>query len=46
MLRAKEAALLSVRRDLFEGMLQIAKTGYGPDNQIASIGCSIKWREK
>ncbi|MSQ05150.1 MAG: thioredoxin family protein [Nitrosomonadaceae bacterium] len=42
----KEAALLSVRRDLFEGMLQIAKTGCGPDNQIVSIGCSIKWREK
>lgn len=40
----KEAAPTDVRRDLFEGMLQVAKTGTGPENQIPSIGCSIKWR--
>ncbi len=40
----KEAAPPDARRDLFEGMLQVAKTGLGPDNQIPSIGCSIKWR--
>lgn len=40
----KEAAPADVRRDLFEGMLQVAKTGAGPENQIPSIGCSIKWR--
>jgi len=40
----KEAAPKDVRRDLFEGMLQVAKTGTGPENQIPSIGCSIKWR--
>ena len=40
----KEAAPADVRRDLFEGMLQVARTGRGPENQIPSIGCSIKWR--
>ncbi|SFE94457.1 thioredoxin family protein [Nitrosomonas sp. Nm166] len=40
----KEAAPADVRRDLFEAMLQIAKTGRGPKDQIPSIGCSIKWR--
>lgn len=40
----KEAAPADVRRDLFEGMLQVAKTGRGPNEQIPSIGCSIKWR--
>ena len=40
----KEAAPADVRRDLFEAMLQVARTGRGPENQIPSIGCSIKWR--
>jgi peroxiredoxin len=40
----KEAAPASVRRDLFEAMKEIAKTGRGPSEQIASIGCSIKWK--
>ena len=40
----KEAAPDDARRDLFEGMLQVAETGHGPDKQIPSIGCSIKWR--
>jgi len=34
----------NARRDLFEAMLQIARTGQGPKDQIASIGCSIKWK--
>jgi peroxiredoxin len=33
------------RRDLFEAMKQIADTGRGPQEQIPSMGCSIKWRE-
>jgi peroxiredoxin len=33
------------RRDLFEAMKQIAETGQGPAEQIASMGCGIKWRE-
>jgi peroxiredoxin len=40
----KEAAPSSVRRDLFEAMKEIAKTGQGPREQIPSIGCSIKWK--
>ncbi len=33
------------RRELVEAMKQIAETGKGPEDQIASMGCSIKWRE-
>jgi hypothetical protein len=33
-----------VRRELFEAMLQLARTGEGPKDQIPSVGCSIKWR--
>ena len=40
----KEAAPATVRRDLFEAMRQIARTGQGPRQQIPSIGCSIKWK--
>ncbi|MDP1766415.1 MAG: thioredoxin family protein [Methylotenera sp.] len=32
-------------RDLFYAMKQIADTGAGPKEQIASIGCSIKWSQ-
>ena len=41
----KQAAPPDVRRDLFEGMREVARTGFGPREQIPSIGCSIKWRE-
>ncbi len=34
----------SARRELFEAMVQIATSGKGPKVQIASMGCSIKWR--
>lgn len=40
----KETAPAGVRRDLFEAMSQVAKTGHGPREQIPSMGCSIKWR--
>ena len=40
----KEAAP-DAQRDLFEAMLQVARTGQGPSEQLASMGCSIKWRE-
>lgn len=33
-----------LRRDLFEAMKQVAETGRGPETQIASMGCSIKWK--
>ena len=32
------------RRELFEAMKQVAETGKGPEHQIPSMGCSIKWR--
>jgi peroxiredoxin len=32
-------------RELFNAMVQIARTGAGPAKQAASIGCSIKWRQ-
>jgi peroxiredoxin len=31
-------------RELYNAMTQVARTGKGPANQTASIGCSIKWR--
>jgi peroxiredoxin len=37
-------AVPQARRELFEAMVQIARTGRGPAEQIASIGCSIKWK--
>lgn len=40
----KEAGPADLRRDLFEAMVQVAQTGHGPQDQIPSIGCSIKWR--
>ena len=30
--------------DLLKSMKQIAKTGNGPQNQIPSAGCGIKWK--
>ena len=41
----KEAGSAEVRRDLYEAMVEVAKTGRGPAEQVASIGCSIKWKE-
>ena len=32
------------RRELYDAMIQIARTGHGPADQVASIGCSIKWK--
>jgi peroxiredoxin len=41
----KETAPADVRRDLFEAMKQVALTGKGPEEQVPSMGCSIKWRD-
>ena len=41
----KQAAPADARRDLFEAMRVVAATGQGPQEQVAAIGCSIKWRE-
>ena len=42
----KEAASADVRRDLFEGMKQVAETQKGPQDQVPSMGCSIKWKDE
>ncbi len=41
----REAGAPDLRRDLYQAMRQVARTGDGPRDQIASIGCSIKWKE-
>jgi len=37
-------AVPDARRDLYLAMIRIAETGRGPDHQIPSLGCSIKWK--
>ena len=41
---SKTTLVLDARRDLYEAMKQVAETGKGPQEQIASMGCSIKWK--
>ncbi len=36
----------NAERDLFNAMVQVARTGKGPAQQIPSMGCSIKWKEQ
>lgn len=33
-------------RELFDAMVEIARTGKGPAAQNAAMGCSIKWRDE
>ncbi len=40
----KAAGPSDLRRDLFEAMKQVAETGHGPEEQVPSMGCSIKWK--
>ena len=35
---------VDLKRDLHDAMVRIAQTGEGPRDQVASIGCSIKWK--
>ena len=42
---SRKEAVLDAPRDLFDAMLQVAQTGQGPREQIASMGCSIKWKD-
>jgi len=41
----RDTAPLDAKRELFEAMALIAKTGHGPETQISSMGCSIKWKQ-
>jgi peroxiredoxin len=36
----------SQTRELYEAMEQVARTGRGPEKQIPSMGCSIKWQQQ
>ncbi|MEM1400939.1 MAG: thioredoxin family protein, partial [Pseudomonadota bacterium] len=41
---SRKDAIPGAKRELLDAMRQVAKTGNGPTDQIASMGCSIKWR--
>jgi peroxiredoxin len=41
---SKTAPVANARRELFDAMVAIAKTGRGPADQTTAIGCSIKWK--
>jgi len=43
---SRKEAVPAAPRDLFNAMLQIARTGQGPREQFASMGCSIKWKRE
>lgn len=40
----KNEVVGEVKRELVEAMLTIASSGIGPEEQVPSMGCSIKWR--
>ena len=42
--QSRKSAAEDARRELNEAMVQIAETGRGPEHQIPSMGCTIKWR--
>ncbi|MGH6853959.1 MAG: thioredoxin family protein [Aestuariivirga sp.] len=42
--QSKTILVPNARRDLYEAMKLVAETGRGPRDQIASMGCSIKWK--
>ncbi|MGE3874380.1 MAG: thioredoxin family protein [Parvibaculaceae bacterium] len=41
---SRTTPVAGARRDLYEAMMEVARTGKGPSEQIASMGCSIKWK--
>ena len=41
---SKTTAVEGARRELFEAMTRVARSGQGPKEQNSSMGCSIKWR--
>jgi peroxiredoxin len=40
----RQAGVDGAARELFLAMKAVAETGRGPERQVPSIGCSIKWR--
>ncbi len=43
---SRKEAVPDAPRDLFDAMLQVARTGRGPREQLVSMGCSIKWKSE
>jgi hypothetical protein len=43
---SRKEAVANAPRRLFNAMVSVAKTGAGPLEQFASMGCSIKWRDE
>ena len=41
---SRTTPVANARRELFEAMAAVAAAGRGPRDQVASMGCSIKWR--
>lgn len=41
---SKDKITKNVNQDLLNAMIEIAKNNKGPSKQIASLGCSIKWK--
>jgi peroxiredoxin len=41
---SRTSPVAGARRDLYEAMMEVARTGKGPIEQISSMGCSIKWK--
>jgi peroxiredoxin len=42
---SKTTLVEGARRELYEAMRGVAETGRGPQEQVPSMGCSIKWKE-
>tara|TARA_B100001248_G_scaffold243000_1_gene210947 strand:+ start:275 stop:835 length:561 start_codon:yes stop_codon:yes gene_type:complete len=42
---SKMEIIPNAKKELLEAMIKVSETGYGPIDQIPSIGCSIKWKE-
>lgn len=41
---SRRDAVPDARRELYEAMVEIARSGKGPKEQHPSVGCTIKWR--
>ncbi len=40
----REAGAADLERELYQAMAGVAESGRGPERQIPSMGCSIKWK--
>jgi hypothetical protein len=43
---SRMSAAPGAARDLVDAMRGVAETGHGPQHQIPSMGCSIKWASR